>query len=97
MKHLVAHMIEAFATGTPVVASNVGAMKEIVSSGQNGLHFQAGSAADLASKVNRLAANDNMRTGMGQRARQTYEARFTAERNYEMLINIYDLAKSRQK
>ena len=73
-------MIEAFATGIPVVASNVGAMKEIVASGQNGLHFQAGSAADLACKVNRLVADGKMRTDMGRQARQTYEARFTAKK-----------------
>ena len=42
---------EAFAKGTPVVASRLGAMAEVVDHGRTGLHFEPGDALDLAVKV----------------------------------------------
>jgi hypothetical protein len=64
-------------------------MEEIVEDGRTGLHFTAGDAGDLAAKV-RWAWDhpDEMRT-MGRNARLEYEAKYTAERNYEMLHDIY--------
>jgi len=41
-------VIEAFAKGTPVIASKLGGMAEIVDDGRTGLHFKPGDAADLA-------------------------------------------------
>lgn len=43
--------IEAFAKGTPVIASQVGAIAELVDSNRNGLHFHPGDSEDLALKV----------------------------------------------
>src|SRR5690606_31748868 len=44
-------ILEAFATGTTVIASNLGAMAEIVEDGRNGLHFEPGNANDLKEKI----------------------------------------------
>lgn len=38
---------EAFQAGVPVICSNIGGMAELVTHGQDGLHFQAGDARDL--------------------------------------------------
>jgi len=43
--------IEAFACGTPVIASRSGAMQELVADGNTGLHFEPNNAEDLAAKV----------------------------------------------
>jgi glycosyltransferase involved in cell wall biosynthesis len=45
---------EAFLTRTPVVASDIGGMKEFVRDGVDGLHFKAGDAADLARVLRRF-------------------------------------------
>ena len=45
---------EAWLTGCPVVASGIGALKEFVRDGVDGLHFSAGDHADLAAKMRRL-------------------------------------------
>jgi glycosyltransferase involved in cell wall biosynthesis len=45
---------EAFATKTPVLATNLGGMAESVSDGRSGLLFRRGDAADLAAKMERL-------------------------------------------
>ena len=86
--------IEAFAAGVPVVASNIGAMKELVTDGLTGLHFDVGSAEDLAKQVQSISNDQPLRIRMGNRARQEYLEKFTAEKNYDLLMNIYDQAKS---
>lgn len=82
-------MIEAFATGTPVIASDIGSMRELVSNGENGLHFRAGDAADLAAKVDQLYGDEGFRTRAGNAAREEFERKYTPERNYQMLMAIY--------
>ncbi len=89
-------MIEAFAAGVPVIASDIGAMREVVSDGQNGLYFRAGDAKDLADKILFLIQNDEFRITMGNNARREFVGKFSAEKNYELLMHIYDQAKSKR-
>ncbi len=44
-------ILEAFSTGTLVLASRLGAMAEMIDDQENGLHFEAGNADDMASKI----------------------------------------------
>lgn len=82
-------IIEAYAVGIPVLASNLGAMSELVHHEQTGLHFRPGDARHLADQVTwALAYPDAMRE-MGRKARLEYEAKYTPERNYELLLDIY--------
>ncbi len=82
-------VIEAYACGVPVIASRLGAMEEIVDDGRTGLHFTAGDAEDLAAKVEWAWTHPNEMQEMGRAARAEYEAKYTAERNYQMLMGIY--------
>lgn len=82
-------IMEAFACGVPVIASRLGAMAEIVENEKTGLHFGPGDASDLAAKVEWAWANPKQLEKMGEAARAEYEAKYTAERNYELLIQIY--------
>jgi glycosyltransferase involved in cell wall biosynthesis len=81
--------IEAFAKGTPVVASNIGAIAELVTSGRTGLHFQPGDAMDLANKVDWLMSNPQDLAYMRRQARSEFTAKYTASQNYHRLISIY--------
>lgn len=81
--------VEAFASGIPVIASNLGAMAEIVRDGETGLHFKSGDAADLATKVAWAWNHPAEMHAMGLAARAEYELKYTPERNYEMLMQIY--------
>jgi glycosyltransferase involved in cell wall biosynthesis len=85
-------IIEAFACGVPVICSRLGAMQEIVEDGRTGLHFAPGDAGDLAAKVEWAWAHPEEMAAMGRAARAEYEAKYTAERNYEMLMEIYGKA-----
>jgi glycosyltransferase involved in cell wall biosynthesis len=47
-------ILEAFAHGTPIIASNLGGMREAVRHEVDGLLFETGNAADLAAQIRRL-------------------------------------------
>jgi glycosyltransferase involved in cell wall biosynthesis len=81
--------VEAFACGVPVIASRLGAMQEIVEDGRTGLHFTPGDADDLAAKVDWAWTHPDEMQVMGRAARAEYDAKYTAERNYQMLRGIY--------
>ncbi len=87
-------IIEAYAKGTPVVASKLGAMAELVEHGRTGLHFRPGDPADLAEKVRRILANPVELMRMRQAARQEFTERFTADSDYDTLMTIYQRAAS---
>lgn len=84
--------IEAFAKGTPVVASAIGALEELVDHGQTGLHFRPGDAGDLAAKVRQLLDDPSTLTPMRHNARATFQSQYTADRNYRMIRGIYEVA-----
>jgi glycosyltransferase involved in cell wall biosynthesis len=84
--------IEAFAKGTPVIASNIGAIAEIVDNGRTGLHFRPSDADDLARKVKWLLDHPNELAQMRQAARLEFEEKYTSENNYHRLIEIYRMA-----
>ncbi len=83
---------EAFACGTPVICSRRGAMQEIVADGRTGMHFNAGDAEDLAEKVKWAWAHPGRMAELGKGARGEYEAKYTAEKNYALLMEIYQRA-----
>jgi glycosyltransferase involved in cell wall biosynthesis len=87
-------IIEAYATGTPVIASNLGAMAELVVNGETGLLFAPGNAADLVAKVRSLANDRARRSAMRRAARLEFEAKYTAESNYHLLMDLYARASA---
>jgi glycosyltransferase involved in cell wall biosynthesis len=83
------NIAEAFACGTPVLCSRLGAMRENVSDQRTGLHFTTGDAVDLAEKVEWAWGHSGEMAAMGKEARREYELRYTPERNYSLLMKIY--------
>jgi glycosyltransferase involved in cell wall biosynthesis len=85
-------VIEAFACGKPVVASNLGALAELVQDGKTGLLFEPGNPKDLAEKIKWMVEHKDACIEMGRNARKVFEEKYTAERNFETLIGIYNKA-----
>lgn len=81
--------VEAFAKGTPVIASNLGAIAEVVDFDRLGLCFNPGDAFDLATKVQLSIENPNKLVSMRAEARKEFATKYTAEINYRKLISIY--------
>jgi len=86
-------ILEAYACGTPVVASRIGSLAEIVVDGETGLHFEAGDPLDLAQRVNHLAERPELARRMGMKAREIFLVKYTAEKNLELLMGIYRRAR----
>ncbi|UOA08557.1 glycosyltransferase family 4 protein [Methylobacter sp. S3L5C] len=82
-------LVEAFAHGLPVLASNLGSMADIIKDGETGLLFTPGDPEDLASKVKWLLANPLKAQTLGDNARRTFLEKYTAEQNYTELMAIY--------
>ena len=85
-------ILEAFSVGLPVVASDLGSMSSLVTDGRTGLHFRPGDAGDLAAKVDWAVSHPMEIARMRSAARSEFLANYTAERNYAILIDIYDRA-----
>jgi glycosyltransferase involved in cell wall biosynthesis len=88
-------IIEAFACGLPVIASKIGAMEESIADGQTGLLFPCGNATNLAERVGWAWTHADQMQTMGRAARAEYEAKYTPEINYEMLMEIYKSVQHR--
>jgi glycosyltransferase involved in cell wall biosynthesis len=80
---------EAFASGTPVLCSRMGAMQDLVEHDRTGLHFTPGDPASLAAQVMWAWERPERLAVMGHEARREYDAKFSAERNIGMLLDIY--------
>lgn len=81
--------IEAFAKGTPVIASSIGAIPELVNSERSGLLFSPSDPTDLAAKIDWLLAHPQALAQMRLTARSEFESKYTADRNYQRLMEIY--------
>ena len=83
-------LVEAYASGLPVVASRIGALAELVDHGGTGLVFEPGSARDLARHIAWAGAFPAKMLAMGENAREKYERAFTPGKNYDQLMTIYE-------
>jgi glycosyltransferase involved in cell wall biosynthesis len=82
-------IIEAFAKGTPVIASQLGAMHEMITHDENGVHFEPGNATALATLVEQLWRDPTRRLRMRSAARAAYVKHYSSETNHQTLMAIY--------
>lgn len=84
-------IIEAFACGTPVISSKLGAMETMIVSGYNGLHFEARNESDFKKQLDTWSDLSEVQKGQYRlNAHQTYLDYYTAEQNTQQLLNIYN-------
>ena len=88
-------LVEAFATGLPVVAAKIGAAAEVIQDRHTGRFYRPGDPEDLADVLEELLANEPMVRDLGRQARAEYKAEYTPQRNYDQLLAAYALASER--
>ena len=88
-------IIESFMMGTPVIASNIGAMATMIEDKRTGLHVSPGDSAGLAQAMAWAIGHPGEMAQMGFLARKEYEAKYSPRSNYETLIKIYQAAMRR--
>lgn len=87
-------LIEAFAAGTPVIASDLGAMQSLVNEGITGWRFAPNDAAALRRRVTEwLRTDDEYKAQIGRQAREEYQRHYTAEQNKKQLLTCYHAMK----
>ncbi len=82
-------VLEAMASGLPVVASRVGGVEEMVRHGENGLLFERGSLSGLVAALGDLLANRDLRLRLGAQARRDVVAAASLPRLRKDLENLY--------
>ncbi len=83
-------IIEAFGSGTPVIASKLGAMENMITPGFDGLHFECGNTDSLkASLIQWVQLREQDKMTMRKNARFTYEEYYTPGTNIKQLLGIY--------
>jgi glycosyltransferase involved in cell wall biosynthesis len=81
-------ILEAMATGLPVITTRVGAISELIGEGVTGYFVPPADPRSIVEAVRFLAANSGTLPGMGQAARIVVERNFNAEINSKGVINF---------
>jgi len=82
-------VIEAFSQGTPVLAADLGAARELVKEGVTGFLFSPGNVEELIAGTLRFSAGENYER-MRSNCRNLFLEKFTSETNYLLLTEIYE-------
>ncbi len=90
-------LAEAFGVATPVAVSNLGALPSIVQHGGNGVVFEAFNPQALLSSVRTAWETPGELQRLSAGARMAFEALYNEDANYQMLMQIYEQAVTRNK
>lgn len=82
-------VLEAYACGTPVVASRIGSLAEIVAESTTGVLFEPGNALDLASTVEELMSNPIRLSMLRRSTRDHFLANYSTASGFTTLLGIY--------
>lgn len=82
-------IIEALAMGLPIVASDVGGIKEQVLENENGFVCSVGEIASYKEKLSYLIDNGDLRRKFSKRSRQIAEERFSEDRMLKEHVALY--------
>lgn len=85
-------VLEAYASGTPIIVSGIGSLAELVEGGVTGLVVEPGSAAELADRIRWAVDHPAEMRAMGRNARLRYLGRYRSEPHLAGLIAIYEAA-----
>lgn len=84
-------LLEAFSSSTPIIASNLGAMTSMITSGYNGFHFESGNVANIKEVVSRFDALSSLeKKQMSTAAFHTYQSHYSAELQLGYFEAIYN-------
>lgn len=88
-------ILESFARGRAVVASDAGGVSELVHHGETGLMAQPGNASELSSMILQLLQDRAETITMGKAAKKWVHDNASEERFYMLLMTAYSMATQR--
>ena len=81
--------LQSFAFGKPIIASNMGGLKDIVRHNENGLLFEAGDEKSLSQAILELFSNKAMIREMGMAAVRTIESKYNPREYYDDTMKLF--------
>ena len=81
-------VIESLAVGTPVIASAIGGLDELIQNGINGYKYLPGDARELARLMRMIVTTDIKELEVS--ARRDFEAKYSEESNIVILEKVYE-------
>ena len=88
--------VQAFAAGTPIIASDVGNFSDVIRPGVNGFLFRCGDSESLGAAVRQGWERSASWPELHRGARQTYLDHHCEERSRDTLMTVYDEAVARR-
>jgi len=82
-------VLQSFAYGKPVVASNIGGLNDLIINNENGLFFKAGNSDSLSQTIKNLLQDKNLIHKMGANARVILENKYNSEKYYTITMNVF--------
>jgi glycosyltransferase involved in cell wall biosynthesis len=87
--------IEAMASGTPVVASSLGGLPEVVDHSVTGFLVEPGNSSELRERLAQILGDRRLAERLGRNARERFLEKFTWEACAERCLSAYsELAES---
>jgi len=90
-------ILESYAWGRPVIASDLGSRRELVEHGVTGLLFTDGDREQLAHSIESLFARPDLIRKMGAAARSRVKTNHDPDRHMEKLLELYHRLMSAKK
>ncbi len=82
-------ILESYAQGRAVIASDLGSRRELVRDGQTGLLYRTGDVDQLAAAIGFLGSRPELAEKMGRNGREFARRRHTPEEHYGRLLELY--------
>lgn len=80
-------VVEVMNLGIPIVATNVGSLKEIVEDGKEGILVEPDNEAEILTAIKKIDENKNFRDSIVQKARRKSE-KFSINRTIDHLVEV---------
>jgi len=83
-------ILESYAGGRAVVASDLGSRREFVREGRTGILYRTGDVNELAMAIEALSLLPELADKMGRAGREFVRRRHAPEEHYRKLLNLYE-------
>jgi len=83
-------ILEAMSAEIPVIATNVGAVPEIIQDGENGLLIDPGKTEQIVEAIEKLSKDKELRDKLVIRARKTVEEKFNLNQMTNEFVKLFD-------
>lgn len=90
-------ILESYAHGRAVIASDLGSRRELVHAGITGLLYQAGNVDGLVETIRSLSSQPELTEQMGLAGRELVRKEYSPEVHYQSLVALYERIANEKK